>query len=79
MPMLSFKDMGNVLDIRVEEALATLFQPETVAPAEYFEIYVRKGALELEQKLMSAVLEDAIGCCKTLSVPRTTGQKKWFL
>ena len=76
--MRSFKDMDNVLDIRAEEALAALFQPDTVAPAEYFEIYERKAALEPEQKLMSAVLEDAIGCSKTLSVQRTTGQKKWF-
>jgi hypothetical protein len=33
-PMQSFKDMDNVLDIRAEEALAALFQPDTVARAE---------------------------------------------
>jgi hypothetical protein len=33
-PMQSFKDMDNVLDLRAEEALAALFQPDTVARAE---------------------------------------------
>ncbi len=33
-PMQSFKDMDNVFDIRAVEALAALFQPDTVAPAE---------------------------------------------
>ena len=55
------KDMDNVLDIRAEEALAALFQPDTVAPAEYFEIYERKAGLESEKKVMPAVLKDAIG------------------
>jgi hypothetical protein len=48
--MRSFKDMDNVLDIRAEEALPPLFQPDT-APTEDFEIYERKGALEPEKKL----------------------------
>jgi hypothetical protein len=35
--MQSFKDIDNVLDIRAEEALGALFQPDTVAPAEYLQ------------------------------------------
>jgi hypothetical protein len=60
--MRSFKDMDNVLDILAEEARTALLQPDTFAPTEYFEIYERKGALELDKTLMPAVLEDATGC-----------------
>ena len=55
------KDMDMVLDIRAEEALAALFQPDTVASAEYFEIYQQKAGLESEKKVMPAVLRDATG------------------
>ena len=76
--MQSFKDMDNVLDIRAEEALAALFQPDTVAPAEYFKIYEKTPGLEAEKTLMLAVLEDAIGCCQNLSVQWTTGRRNGF-
>jgi len=33
-PMRSFKDTDNVLEIRADEALAALFQPNTLAPAD---------------------------------------------
>ena len=77
--MQSFKDMDNVLDIRAEEALAALFQPDTVAPAEYFKIYERKPGLEAEKKLMPAVLEDTIGCFQNFVCATDNRQKKWFL
>ena len=76
--MQSFKDMDNVLDIRAEEAPAALFQPDTVAPAEYFKIYERTPGLEPEKKLMLVVLKDALDASKTFSMQRTGG-KKWFL
>ena len=77
--MQSFKDMDNVLDIRAEEALAALFQPDTVAPAEYFTIYGKKPGLEPEKTLMLAVLEDAIGCFQNFVCTMDNRQKKWFL
>ena len=77
--MQSLNDMDNVLDIRAEEALAALFQPDTVAPAEYFTIYERKPGLEAEKKLMLAVLEDAIGCFQNFVCATDNRQKKWFL
>ena len=52
--------MDNVLDFCAEEALATLFQPDTVAAAEYFKSYERTPGLEAEKKLMLAVLESAV-------------------
>ena len=77
--MQSFKDMDNVLDIRAEEALAAIFQPNTVAPAEYFTIYEKKPGLEPEKTLMLAVLEDAIGCFQNFVCAMDNRQKKWFL
>jgi hypothetical protein len=77
--MQSFKDMDNVLDIRAEEALAALFQPDTVAPAEYFTIYEKKPDLEPEKTLMLAVLEDAIGCFQNFVCAMDNRQKKWIL
>jgi len=53
--------MDNVLDIRAEESLAALFHPDTVATAEYFKIYERKAWLGAGEKIMLAMLEDAIG------------------
>jgi hypothetical protein len=77
--MQSFQDMDNVLDFCAEEALAALFQPDTVAPAEYLKIYERKPGLEPETKLMLAVLEDAIGCFQNFVCATDNRQKKWFL
>jgi hypothetical protein len=77
--MQSFKDMDNVLDFCAEEALAALFQPDTVAPAEYLTIYKRRPGLEPEKKLMLAVLTDAIGCFQNFVCATDKRQKKWFL
>jgi len=76
--MQSLKDMDNALDFCAAEALAALFQPDTVAPAEYLKIYERKPGLEPEKKLMLAVLEDAIGCFQNFAVQRTTGRRNGF-
>jgi hypothetical protein len=73
------KDMDMVLDIRAEEALAALFRPDTVAPAEYLKIYERKPGLEAEKKLMPAVLEDTIGCFQNFVCATDNWEKKWFL
>jgi len=70
--------VDSLLDFRAEEALAPLFQPDTVASAEYFEIYQRKAGLEPEKKLMLAVLRDAIGCFQNYLLARDKRRKKWF-
>jgi hypothetical protein len=48
--------------LSVEEKVASLFQPDTLLPAQYFETFRRKAHLEPEKRLMLAVLEDAIAC-----------------
>ena len=77
--MQSLKDMDNVLDFRAEEALAALFQPDTVAPAEYFTIYEKKPGLESEKTLMLAVLVDGIWCFQNCVCATDKRRKKWFL
>jgi len=46
----------------IEKMVASLFEPDTVLPAEYIEAVCMKAPLEAEQRLMLAVLEDAVTC-----------------
>ncbi len=48
--------------LRVEERVASLFQPDTLLPAQYLEPFRRKAPLEPEARLMLGVLEDAVAC-----------------
>ncbi len=53
-----------------EEKVASLFQPDTVLPAQYLETVRRKTHLEPEKKLMLSVLEDAVGCFQKYAFTR---------
>jgi hypothetical protein len=44
----------------VEEKLASLFEPDTVATTQYFDNLRRKTVLDPEKRLVLAILEDAI-------------------
>jgi hypothetical protein len=46
--------------LNLEDKLASLFEPDTLLYAEYFENLRRKTVLEPEKGLILAVLEDAI-------------------
>lgn len=48
--------------LRIEEKVASLFQPDILLPAQYLGTFGRKANLEPEKELMLAVLEDAIRC-----------------
>ncbi len=52
--------MVNLSTKEIDERVASLFQPDTVSPAQYLETVCRKTHLDAEQKLMLAVLEDAV-------------------
>jgi hypothetical protein len=54
--------MRDDTGLSVEEKVASLFQPDTLLPAQYFGTFRRKAHLEPEKRLMLAVLEDAIAC-----------------
>lgn len=46
----------------VRDSIESLFQPDTIAPAEYFDGFRRKSPLEPERELVLAMLEDAVLC-----------------
>ncbi len=56
--------------LSLEEKVASLFQPDTVLPAQYLETVRRKTHLEPEKKLMLSVLEDAVGCFQKYAFTR---------
>jgi hypothetical protein len=59
------------------EKFISLFQPDTLLPAQYFED--RRGkTLEAEKKLMLAVLEDAISCFQDNHLARCGRSKRLF-
>ena len=54
--------MTHEAGLSVEEKVASLFQPDTLLPAQYLETFRRKAHWEPEKRLMLAALEDAIAC-----------------
>ena len=54
--------MAYDASLGVEEKMGSLFQPDTLLPAQYFDTVRRKANSEPEKKLMLAILEDAIDC-----------------
>lgn len=46
----------------VLEETATLFQPDSLLPVQYFENFQRKIQTEPEKRLMLAVLDEAVAC-----------------
>jgi len=55
-------DLSNITVHRGDEKIASLFQPDTLLSAQYFDTLRRKTLLEPEKRLMLAVLDDAINC-----------------
>ena len=64
--------------LSVEEKVASLFQPDTLLPAQYFETFKRKAHLEPEKKLILAVLEDAVACFQKYLLARDGKGKTMF-
>ncbi len=54
--------MVTLSEEEIEKMVASLFEPDTVLPPQYLETICRKAPLEAEQKLILAVLEDAVSC-----------------
>jgi len=57
---------------------ASLFQPDTVSPAQYLETVRSKTHLEAEQELMFAVLEDAVTCFQRYFAARDKTETRLF-
>lgn len=45
-----------------DDRIASLFQPDTLLSAQYFDNMRRRTLLEPEKRLMLAILEDAVNC-----------------
>src|SRR5512143_1834550 len=64
--------------LTADEKLASLFQPDTLLSAQYFDNLRRKTLLEPEKRLMLALLEDAIHCFQNNPSAQSIGKKKLF-
>ncbi len=62
--------MASLSTEELDERVASLFQSDAVLPLQYLEAVCRKADLEAEQKLMLAVLEDAVTCFQQHFVAR---------
>lgn len=56
------KSTGERSHKDVVEAMASLFEPDILAAAQYFDNFRRKTLIEPEKRLLVAILEDAINC-----------------
>ncbi|TAJ98364.1 hypothetical protein EPO44_11760 [bacterium] len=70
--------MNYETGLSVEEKVASLFQPDTLLPAQYLETFRKKGYLEPEKRLMLAVLEDAIACFQKYPFARDSKGRALF-
>jgi hypothetical protein len=64
--------------LTADEKLASLFQPDTLLSAQYFDNLRRRALLEPEKRLVLAILEDAINCFQDNLFARTGKKKKLF-
>jgi hypothetical protein len=58
--------------------VASLFEPDTVASAQYFDNFQRKTPTEPENRLLMAVLDDAIHCFQDNVLAEKGKSKKLF-
>jgi hypothetical protein len=60
------------LSSEIEERLPGVFEPNTILPVQFFTRLQRSSAWTGEQRLMAAVLEDAVAVCSRANVPRAS-------
>jgi len=60
------------LTSEMEEKLPGLFEPHTILPVQFFTRLQRSSAWTGEQRLMAAILEDAVAVASKPSAPRTS-------
>jgi hypothetical protein len=60
------------LSSEIEEKLPGLFEPNTILPVQYFTRLQRGSAWTGEQRLMAAILEDAVAVCAKPTAPRAS-------
>src|SRR5262245_12397681 len=60
------------LTSEMEEKLPGLFEPNTILPVQYFTRLQRSSIWTGEQRLMAAILEDAVAVCSKRTIPKTS-------
>ena len=58
----SFNNANDQSGSTTDERVASLFQPDTLLSAQYFDNLRRKTYFEPEKRLMLAILQDAVNC-----------------
>ena len=61
-----------------EEKMGSLFQPDILVPAQYFDDVRRKANSEPEKKLMLMILEEAVDCFQRYVFVRDAREKTLF-
>lgn len=64
--------------VDVEEKITSLFEPDTLVTAQYFDNLRRQTILEPEKRLLLAILEDAIHCFQDNVLAENGKAKKLF-
>ena len=64
--------------LTMDERVASLFQPDTLLPAQYYGNLRRRNLLEPEMQLTLAILEDAINCFQDNLTAQSGKGKKLF-
>jgi len=62
----------------MEEKITSLFEPDTLVSAQYFQNFRRKSRLEPEKRLILAMLEDAVSCFQAYVTARSGRGKRLF-
>ena len=70
--------MRDHSSLTMDEKIASLFQPDTVLPAQYYGNLRRRALLEPEMQLTLAILEDAINCFQENLMAESGKGKKLF-
>ena len=65
--------------LTTDEKVASLFQPDTLLSAQYFENLRRKTHFEPEKRLLLALLEDAVNSYRDNLFSRNRKKKKLFM
>jgi hypothetical protein len=60
------------LSSEIEERLPGLFEPNTILPVQFFTRLQRSSAWTGEQRLMAAILEDAVAVCSKANAPKAS-------
>src|SRR4030095_2204908 len=74
----SSKSIEEPTSFNMEEKITSLFEPDTLASAQYFQNFRRKTWIEPEKRLILAMLEDAVTCFQIYLTARSGRGKRVF-